>query len=102
MPARKIILHTPIADRTRLGGAVWRWLAEGVCLVAVTGPEAREIEDEIDWLLVAGPDHDYAYDPARFIATSAHPDETMEEVRSFVALWKDSGGKDASVAEVRL
>lgn len=56
-----------------------RYLADGVQLVAIVGLGCATMEELIDELVVAD-----AADPSRFVLTSSHPDESLEEVIEFV------------------
>jgi hypothetical protein len=67
--ARQIIPMTPLRNRGELAARVEAWIAEGVRLIAIVGPECEAVEDEVDGLIVAD-----ATDPGRFIVTTAHPD----------------------------
>lgn len=58
---------------------VERFLADGVQLVAIVGLGCATMEELIDELVVAD-----AADPSRFVLTSSHPDESLEEVIEFV------------------
>jgi hypothetical protein len=78
----RIVLHSPIVEREKLPPFIERCLRDGVCLIAVIGEEAEALEEEIDWLVVGdGNDH------TRFVVTTAHTDESLEEVLEFAAGW---------------
>lgn len=66
-------------------------LADGVELIAIGGDGARELEDEIDWIIVGD-----GSNPDRFIATTAHG--TIEEAREFAEVC----GSGNALQEVRL
>jgi acylphosphatase len=59
--ARKIILHTPLANPAKLDSFVEDCLADGVVLIAVLGPDSEKVEDLIDELVVGD-----ASDKSRF------------------------------------
>jgi hypothetical protein len=94
--ARKIILHTPLADPAKLGSFVEACLDDGVVLIAAVGPDASLVDDLIDGVVVGD-----GSDPRRFekITTTFHPDESLEEVLNFVARWP--AGPDAQIEHVR-
>ncbi|MCT7663431.1 hypothetical protein [Shinella kummerowiae] len=73
--ARKVVLHSPISDTADLAGFVERCLSEGVFLLAIVGPGADKLEDEVDWIIVGD-----GNDPNRFLCTTSHPNEPLEEV----------------------
>jgi len=77
--ARHIALQSPPTDPSRLESFVEACLTDGVELIAIGGDGSRELEDQIDWMLVGD-----GSDPSRFIVTTAH--ETIEEAREFAAI----------------
>jgi len=64
----KVILHTPLADPTKLPSFVETCLADGVVLIAIFGSDCEKVEDLIDELVVGD-----ASDESRFVMTSSHP-----------------------------
>lgn len=78
----KIVLALPIADKAMLSAFVEQCIARNVSLIAVHGEGCEWIEDDIDWLIVGD-----ATDDGRFITTSSHPGETLEEVVEFATAW---------------
>jgi hypothetical protein len=81
--ARKIILHSPVANTAALEPFVERCLRDGVSLIAVFGPGSAELEETIDWIVVGD-----GTDPERFLCTSSHPDEPYEDVVNMVECWE--------------
>jgi hypothetical protein len=86
--AAKIILHAPLADPARLKSFVEACLADGVALIAIVGDDADQLEDLIDEIVVGD-----GSDQRRFIATTSHRDESLDEVLDFVACY--DAGRDA-------
>jgi hypothetical protein len=74
-----VILQLPLSTPDRfdaLKAFVKKSLEDKVELIAVVGDGCLEIEDRIDsYIILSGPDC--------FIATTSHPDETLEEVLEF-------------------
>jgi hypothetical protein len=70
----RIVLQTPLTDEARLEPFVEACLRDGVELIAVVGEGCERIHDTIDELVVGD-----GSDDSRFITTSWHPDETLEE-----------------------
>lgn len=90
----KYILHSPLSDRTSLEAFVEQCLSENASLIAVFGLGSAELEDMIDEIIVGD-----GKESNRFICTTSHPNESYDEVLSFVTVWKsDEGG---TVNEVR-
>jgi len=88
-----IVLHAPVSDPSKLKQFVEDCLKEGVPLIAICGEGCEDLEDKVDWIVIGdGTDDD------RFIATTCHRDETIEEVLEFAACW--DGGSE--VRQVRL
>lgn len=92
-PHPNIVLHTPLTDLSKLNPFVEDCLREGVRLIAVAGPDAEIIEDTIDDLVVGDGSR-----ADRFVVTSSHAGELIEDVIDFAASW--DGGSE--VREVRL
>jgi hypothetical protein len=80
--AQRVILYAPPWDSPNLGAFVEQCIQDKVVLVCVIGPDCRRVEDVIDELVVGLGD-----DPSRFINTTSHPNESVEEVRSFAEAW---------------
>jgi hypothetical protein len=79
----KIVLALPLSDEALLPAFVEKCLADKVSLIAVTGEGCERIEDEIDWLIVGD-----GSDAGRYITTSSHPGETLDQVVEFAAAWR--------------
>lgn len=78
-PRAHIVLHCPLADPSLLAPFVEACIAAGVELIAAGGAGAREIEDEIDRIVVGD-----GGAPERFIVTTS--DDTIEEAREFAGI----------------
>lgn len=81
--ARKIILHSPIANQELLEDFVEQCLRDGVSLLAIFGKGSTELEEQIDWLVIGEGD-----DPNRFLCTTSHADEAFEDVVSLAECWE--------------
>lgn len=93
--ARKIILHSPIKDESRLAAFVEQYLTDGVSLIAIYGIGCEDLEETIDWLVVGD-----GGNPDRFLCTTSHPAEPFDDVLNMARNWGlERGG---SVQEVRL
>ncbi len=88
-----VVLHTPLTDPAKLDDFVEDRLRRGVKLIAVCGRDAAVIEDIIDESVVGDGLQD-----DRFVVTSSHSSEPLQEVLEFAASW--DGG--FMVEEVRL
>lgn len=82
----RIVLHSPVVDQTRLGPFVEQCLKDGVCLIAIWGEGAEALEDDVDWLVIGD-----GADKSRFLVTSAHPGESLEEMLEFASGWACEG-----------
>jgi hypothetical protein len=78
----KVVLALPISDEARLADFVEQCVARNVSLIAIHGEGCERIEDEIDALVVGD-----GTDDSRFITTSSHPGETLEEALEFATVW---------------
>ena len=80
--AQRVVLHAPPWDSAKLAAFVEQCIQDRVVLVCAIGPDCRRVEEVIDELVVGLGD-----DPSRFINTTSHPSESIEEVRSFAEAW---------------
>ena len=78
----RVVLHSPVSDRAALESFVEQCLHDEVALIAVVGDDAEALETEIDWLVVGD-----GSDDGRFVVTSSHPGESLQEVLDFAAAW---------------
>ena len=85
----KIILLLPISDADILPEFVEDCLHDGVGLIAISGKDSSKFDDWIDELVVGD-----GSDPSRFIVTSFHEDESMENVVDFVRSWSKKGWRE--------
>jgi hypothetical protein len=85
--AQKLILHSPVSDVKLLKVFMEQCLADGVSLLAIAGSEA--LEEIIDWLVIAD-----GSDPSRFLCTTSHPSESLDEVLSMASAWDAEKGGD--------
>ena len=79
----KIVLELPMSDEALLPAFVENCVARNVSLIAVLGDGCERVEDEIDWLIVGD-----GSDDSRFITTSSHPGETLDQVVEFATAWR--------------
>jgi len=93
--ARKMILHTPLADPAKLACFVESCLTDSVVLIAVIGHDSDSVEELIDELVVGD-----ASDQSRFVMTSSHPEGSLDEVLNFVTCY--DAGPDAHIEQVRI
>jgi len=93
--APKVILLCPLVQPERLEPFVEECLRQAVKLVAVVGEGCEEVEETIDWTVVGD-----GTDRGRFLLTSSHPAESIEEVRRFAAICEPWGPD--GIQEVRL
>lgn len=77
--ARQIIRISALCNRSQLAARVDGWIGEGVTRIAIVGPGCEVVEDEPDGLIAADGDA-----PGRFIVTTAHPNESVERVHTFL------------------
>lgn len=91
----KVVLRVPIRDAARLEPFVEACIRDGVELIAVVGPGCVEVEDRIDDIVVGD-----GSDDSRFIVTSSHPDESIEEAVEFASMWTASGDDRVEVVDL--
>ena len=95
--AQKIILHAPPWHSPRLEAFVEKCIQDEVVLVCVIGNDCARVEDVIDELVVGD-----GSDPGRFLNTTSHPNESIDEVRKFAEAWTVGVDPTSLVQEVRL
>ena len=93
--ARKIVLQLPLSNPDALGPFVEICLRDGVALIAIVGENAAAVEDLIDDVIIGD-----GSDRSRFITTTQHAGETLEDALEFAAIFNASDG--GSVQLVRL
>ena len=76
----KVVLQVPLRPDARLEPFVETCLSDGVKLIAVVGDGCMEIHDLIDEIILGD-----GSDDSRFIATSWHTGETLDEVVEFAS-----------------
>ncbi len=95
--ASKVVLKLPIQDRTLLADFVEACLRDHVELLCVSGDGSDAVEDEIDALIYGD-----GSDDARFIVTTSHKDEPLEDVIEFATNWAGDGADGEPPSVVRL
>jgi hypothetical protein len=82
----RILLYSPVSDYAALTELKERCLKNGVRLISIAGPDADKLELQVDLLVVGD-----GFDETRFLVTSAHPSEPLDEVREFASGWVCEG-----------
>lgn len=93
--APKIVLQLPISDPDLLRPFVKERLRDDVTLIAIVGKGASKMDDLIDELVVGD-----GSDRSRFINTTFHANETVEEFMEFARSWEEE--RDQPVQLVKL
>ncbi len=83
-----VVLALPLSADDKLEPFVEVCLMDGVALIAVWGEGCGAIEDLIDEIVVGD-----GSDDSRYITTSAHEGETLEEVIEFARTWVTEQGR---------
>jgi len=86
--APKIVLCVPLENGEALEPFVEDCLHDKVVLIAIVGEGCRHVEDLVDEIIVGdGSDH------SRYIVTSSHPDESIEDAMEFAEMWTCDDGR---------
>jgi hypothetical protein len=93
--ARKIVLQLPLSDPDLLEPFVEACLRDGVTLIAIVGEGASEMDSQIDELIVGD-----GSDESRFINTTFHSNETVEEVMKFARSWEEERGHSVELVKL--
>jgi hypothetical protein len=92
---RRIVLHCPRGYQPALEALVESFILDGVSFVAVVGEDCGRIEDLIDELVVGD-----GADASRYILTSSHPKQTLEQAVAFAQSQTDEYAEDVLVVEL--
>ena len=92
----RIVLHVPVQDEAALEPFVEKCIADKVELIAVVGEGCQRVEDIIDELVVGD-----GSDTSRFVVTTSHPDESVQDVLEFARMWVGENRRDG-VLEVKI
>ena len=84
----KLVLELPLSDEKLLASFVEDCLRDGVSLIAIVGEGASRVDDLIDELVVGD-----GSDPDRYVTTSMHADESVEQVVEFAKSWEAELGQ---------
>ena len=87
--APKIVLCVPLKNSEALEPFVEDCLRDKVALIAVVGHGCQHVEDLIDEIIVGD-----GSDLTRFIVTSSHPEESVEDAMGFATTWACEDGRD--------
>jgi flagellar biosynthesis/type III secretory pathway ATPase len=87
--APKVALCVPLKNSDALKPFVEDCLCDKVVLIAVVGDGCRHVEDLIDEIVVVD-----GADDSRFIVTTSHPQESIEDTIGFAAAWVREDGRD--------
>ena len=88
----RIVLQVPVRLSASLKSFVEACLSDGVELIAVIGAGCEDVHDLIDDIIVGG-----GSDDSRFIATTWHPGESLDQVVEFAGAYRS---EDPSGVEV--
>jgi hypothetical protein len=91
----KIVLHCRSGVPTNLEALVEAFIRDGVKFVGVVGQGSGTVEDLIDSFVVGD-----GSDPSRFILTSSHPKETLEQAVHFASELTGEYAGSVQVVEV--
>jgi hypothetical protein len=94
--SKRVVLICPAGCSDDLGELVEACLKDAVGIICTVGPDASRIEDAVDWLIIGD-----GSDDSRFILTSAHHDETLDEVIDFAeTFFKEESDQSVQIIEL--
>lgn len=94
--AQKLILHSPVSNESLLEEFVEKCLADRVSLLAICGPGSNLLEDIVDLLVIGDGSR-----PDRFLCTTSHPDEPLDEVLAMTNAWETDKGGTVELVELQ-
>ena len=86
-----VVLALPLSAEDVLEPFVEACLVDAVALIAVWGKDCGEVEDLIDEIIVGD-----GSDDSRYITTSAHEGETLEDVMELAGHWVTEDGRQGA------
>jgi hypothetical protein len=93
--APKLVLQLPMSNPDLLEPFVEACIRDGVVLIAIVGEGASKIDDLILELVVGD-----GSDRSRFINTTFHTNETVEEVMEFAWIWEERQGQPLQLVKL--
>lgn len=87
--APKVVLQVPLKNNEALEQFVEDCLRDRVVLIAIVGDGCSEIETLIDEIIVGD-----GSDPERFITTTSHPEESIQDVMNLAKVFVSEDGRD--------
>jgi hypothetical protein len=93
--APRIVLHSLSGAPVGIEALVEAFVGDGVRFVGIVGKNAAHIEDLVDDVVVGD-----GTDDSRFILTSSHEDETLEDAIEFAKNLSGEFGNGVQVVEV--
>jgi hypothetical protein len=93
--APRIVLHSLTGAPKGIDALVESFLRDGVKFVGVVGRNASRIEDMVDEAVVGD-----GSDDSRFLLTSSHEDETLDEAVEFARSLSSEYGQGVQIVEV--
>lgn len=82
--APKVVLNCTSGSKRELDQLVEQFIADGVRFVGVVGLECALVEDMVDWLVIGD-----GSDSGRYILTSSHPGESLQDAIDFARALSD-------------
>ena len=86
--SQKVVIHSKSGAPKSLEQLVEQFITDRVQFIAVAGVNCALIEDLIDEIVVGD-----GSDDTRFILTSSHPGESLEEVMQFARMMTEGAGE---------
>jgi hypothetical protein len=93
--APRIVLHSLSGDPQGIDALVEEFLKDGVKFVGVVGKNAARIEDVVDEAVVGD-----GSDDSRFLLTSSHEGETLDDALHFARSLSSEYGQGVQIVEV--
>ena len=90
-----VVLQLPLSDPALLEPFVEACLADRVDLIAIWGEGCEAVEDDVDWIIVGD-----GSNPDRYITTSSHPGEPLEEVLNMARCWRVEGREGIEIVRL--
>lgn len=92
---KKVVLKCPNGYKRTIDQMVEDFLDDEVALIAVIGEDCVKVEEIIDTLIVGN-----GSNPNRFIVTTSHPGESLQDVIKFAELFSTAPEGKVQIVEI--
>ena len=93
--AKKVILATDENYGSEHDEMLKELIERKIELFCVVGKDCEKWEEALDWMCIGENGEEIV-----FVTTTSHPNESLEEVKTFAKEWKTEGNNDIEVIKI--